>query len=509
MAEAALEGRVLGGRYRLRTLLAVGGMGAVWAAEDAVLGREVAVKVLGEALAGDRRAELRLRREARAAGRLAHPGIARVLDLGEDAGRPYLVMELLHGESLAARLARAGPLEPAEAVRVVAAAADALEVAHGAGIVHRDVKPGNVFVTGAGDVKLLDFGIASAANEAALTGGDLLGTAAYLAPERVLGHDATPAADVYALGVLLYELLAGRPPFAGDTGTALAMAHVHARPAPLDAVAPRVPPALTAACERALAKDPAARPPSAAALAALLRSSITPAHAPAPAPAPPPPAPAEAAAAPAPRPLVPAAFAMAGAPTPAHGAATPAYPPPAAAGSSTAPHPRSAAVGAPTPAQRQAAAAGPSTAARRQAAAVGAPTARGAAGRRRRRRGAWVAAAALLLAALLAAVPSVGLLPVGGREPAGPGGQAPAGGQPPAGGQTPADGLAPAGAQGPAGGGGLGAAGSGQAAPPAGVADRPGHDPGDEDGGDGGGGDDGGGSGGSGGSGGGGSSGSG
>jgi serine/threonine-protein kinase len=274
MAEAGLAGRVLGGRYRLRRLLAVGGMGAVWAAEDAVLGREVAVKVLGEALAGDRRAALRLRREARAAGRLVHPAIARVLDLGEDFGRPYLVMELLHGESLAARLERAGPLAPAEAVRVVVAAADALEVAHRAGIVHRDVKPGNVFVTSGGDVKLLDFGIASTAGDAALTGGDLIGTAAYLAPERVLGHDATPAADVYALGVLLYELLAGRPPFAGDTGPALAMAQVHARPAPLGAVAPLVPPSLAAACERALAKDPAARPPSAAALAALLRSAV-------------------------------------------------------------------------------------------------------------------------------------------------------------------------------------------------------------------------------------------
>jgi len=108
MAEPGLGGRVLGGRYRLRSLLAVGGMGVVWAAEDAVLGREVAVKVLGDALAGDRRAALRLRREARAAGRLVHPAIARVLDLGEDAGRPYLVMELLHGESLAARLAHAG-----------------------------------------------------------------------------------------------------------------------------------------------------------------------------------------------------------------------------------------------------------------------------------------------------------------------------------------------------------------------------------------------------------------
>jgi serine/threonine-protein kinase len=263
---------VLGGRYRLRARLAAGGMGAVWVADDAVLGRQVAVKVLGEALAGDGLAAERLRREARAAARLGHPGVARVLDLGEDGGRPYLVMELLRGESLAGRLARAGALPPAEAARVVAAAADALDAAHRAGIVHRDVKPGNVFLTRDGEVKLLDFGIASASNEAALTGGDLIGTAAYLAPERVLGHDATPAADVYALGVLLYELLAGRPPFAADSGMALAMAHVHARPVPLPEAAPSVPPSLAAACEQALAKDPAARP-AAATLAALLRST--------------------------------------------------------------------------------------------------------------------------------------------------------------------------------------------------------------------------------------------
>jgi uncharacterized membrane protein YgcG len=426
MAETGLEGRALGGRYRLRSLLAVGGMGAVWAAEDAVLGREVAVKVLGEALAADRRAALRLQREARAAGRLEHPGIARVLDLGEDAGRPYLVMELLHGESLAARLARAGPLAPAEAVRVVAAAADALEVAHRAGIVHRDVKPGNVYLTGGGDVKLLDFGIASAANEAALTGGDLLGTAAYLAPERVLGHDATPAADVYALGVLLYELLAGRPPFVGDTGTALAMAHLHARPAPLGAVAPRVPPALAAACERALAKDPAARPPSAAALAALLRSTVAPG--------------------PVPRPLVPAGPAA-----------------PAEAGTPTPVHP-------PAPLHRPA--------------ASGAPTTRGAAAGVRRRRGAWVAAA-LVLAALLVAVPAFGILPLGGREPAGPGVQTPLGGSAPTSGRAPAGGRASTDGQAPAG-GGLGAAGPGRQETPGGVVNRPGHDPGDEDGGDGG-----------------------
>ena len=268
MTEVA--GRLLGGRYRMEALLASGGMGEVWAARDLLLDRAVAVKVLGGAFAGDGRAAERLRREARAAGRLEHPAIAQVFDLGEDGGRPYLVMELLEGESLAERIARAGPMGPAEAARVVAAVAGALEAAHRAGVVHRDVKPGNVFLTSDGGVKVLDFGIASAAGDTALTTGDLLGTAAYLAPERALGHQATAAADVYALGVVLYELLAGRRPFEAGSDIELAMAHINADPVPLAMVAPSVPPPLAAACQQAMAKDPAARPRSAAAFARLV-----------------------------------------------------------------------------------------------------------------------------------------------------------------------------------------------------------------------------------------------
>jgi serine/threonine protein kinase len=265
----------LGGRYRLRAFLAAGGMGAVWAAEDAMLGRPVAVKLLGEWLAGDPVAAERLRREARAAARLVHPNVARVLDLGEQDGRPYLVMELLEGESLTAMIRRSGPLAPAEAARIAGAVADALHAAHQAGVVHRDVKPGNLFLTADGDVKVLDFGIAAAAWEASLTGGELIGTAAYLAPERALGREATPAADVYALGVVLYEMLSGRPPFSGEAGLALASAHIHARPVPLRQAAPWVPAPLAVACERALAKDPAERPASAAAFADLLRATTT------------------------------------------------------------------------------------------------------------------------------------------------------------------------------------------------------------------------------------------
>jgi eukaryotic-like serine/threonine-protein kinase len=266
-----MDGRRLGGRYRMGELLATGGMGEVWAAHDLLLDRPVAVKVLGGALAGDGRAAERLRREARAAGRLEHPSIARVLDLGEHDGRPYLVMELLEGESLATRIDRAGPMPPDEAARVVAAVADALEAAHAAGVVHRDVKPGNVFLTSAGEVKVLDFGIAWCAHDAALTTGELLGTAAYLAPERVLGHRATPAADIYALGVVLYELLAGHRPFDADSEVELAMAHVNATPPSLREAAPSAPPFLIAASCQAMAKDPSVRPPSAAAFANLVQ----------------------------------------------------------------------------------------------------------------------------------------------------------------------------------------------------------------------------------------------
>jgi serine/threonine-protein kinase len=269
---ATADSPCLGGRYRMGALLGTGGMGEVWAGQDLLLDRAVAVKVLGGALAGDSRAAERLRREARAAARLDHPNIARVLDLGEHDGRPYLVMELLEGESLAARIDRAGPVPPDEAARIVAAVADALEAAHQAGVVHRDVKPGNVFLCSTGVVKVLDFGIASAAGDAALTTGDLIGTAAYLAPERALGQRATPAADVYALGVVLYELLAGHRPFEAGSEVELAMAHVNADPPSLRQAAPSTPGFLVAACHNALAKDPSDRPPSAAAFAQLVRA---------------------------------------------------------------------------------------------------------------------------------------------------------------------------------------------------------------------------------------------
>jgi eukaryotic-like serine/threonine-protein kinase len=261
------------GRYRLVRQLGVGGMGEVWEADDTVLGRRVALKVLVQELANDARATRRFVREARATAKLTHPNVTRVYDFGRDGGLPYLVMELLEGDTLADRLA-GGPLPPAEAARIGAAVADALDAAHSRGIVHRDVKPSNVVLTPAGEVKVMDFGIAAAADETqSTTGSGLYGTAAYISPERAAGQAATPAADLYSLGAVLYELLTGRPPFLGDSPVLVVRAHLHEQPRPVRELAPWVPTQLADVCEAALAKDPTQRPSSAARLAMHLRAA--------------------------------------------------------------------------------------------------------------------------------------------------------------------------------------------------------------------------------------------
>jgi eukaryotic-like serine/threonine-protein kinase len=268
---------LLGDRYRLVRMIGSGGMGTVWEAGDETLGRPVAVKVLSESLAAGERAVRRFEREAQAAARLSGPYIAAVYDFGRSEGRPYIVMELVRGETLADRLAREGPLPPQEASRIARQVAEALEEAHRAGIVHRDVKPGNVMLTPAGDVKVMDFGIAAAAwAERVTTSGLVLGTPSYLAPEQAKSEKTTPASDVYALGAMLYELVAGRPPFVAESPVALALAHIREAPRPLDQVAEGVPPNIASASMAALAKDPAGRPPSAAAFASMLREPTLP-----------------------------------------------------------------------------------------------------------------------------------------------------------------------------------------------------------------------------------------
>jgi eukaryotic-like serine/threonine-protein kinase len=256
---------VIADRYRLESRIAGGGMGEVWRAVDQVLGRPVAVKLLRGEYAGHAETLTRFAAEARHAASVSHPGIAHTYDYGETGrqGLPYLVMELVDGPSLAGILA-GGPLDPAQTMEVVSQAAAGLAAAHGAGLVHRDVKPANLLVSPDGTVKITDFGIAHAAGSAPITRtGVLMGTPAYLAPERTMGRPATPASDLYSLGIAAYECLAGTPPFTG-TAMEVALAHQHR---PLPPLPPHVPAETAALIAGLAAKDPAARPASAAEVA--------------------------------------------------------------------------------------------------------------------------------------------------------------------------------------------------------------------------------------------------
>jgi eukaryotic-like serine/threonine-protein kinase len=267
---------LMGGRYRLIRKMAAGGMGHVWDAEDTVLHRVVAIKMLSEGLSSDPNSAERFRREAQAAAGLSHPNVAGVFDYGEDDGTQFIVMELIEGETLAERIARVGRLGPAEATQIAVQVASALDAAHEAGVVHRDIKPGNVMLTPQGEVKVLDFGIAAAAGPSLTATGFTIGTATYLSPEQAAGERATPASDVYSLGVVLYEMLAGRPPFHGESPVAVAAAHVSREVPSLIEQVPDLPPHVAQACEQALAKDPAARPPTAGAFRQMLEAPSEP-----------------------------------------------------------------------------------------------------------------------------------------------------------------------------------------------------------------------------------------
>ena len=226
--------RALAGRYELIDMIGRGGMGTVYRAVDPVLGRSVAVKLLaGSAADNDPVSVARFEREARAAAAINHPAIVSVYDAGADDGRLFIVMELITGRSLETILGADGPFDPARAIEIVARVADALAAAHAAGIVHRDIKPANIMVATDGAVKVLDFGIARAIDGTALTQhATVLGTAAYISPEQALGEPADQRSDVYALGCVLYAMLAGRPPFTGDSAAAILnqQANVAARP---------------------------------------------------------------------------------------------------------------------------------------------------------------------------------------------------------------------------------------------------------------------------------------
>jgi serine/threonine-protein kinase len=265
------------GRYRLERRLGVGGMATVQLAFDTRLERRVAVKLLAEHLADDSAFVSRFRREALAAARLVHPNIVQVFDFGLDDSthRNFIVMEFVDGKSCAEILREEGTLRPDAAVDVLGQACRGLDYAHRNGVVHRDVKPGNLLRSTEGMVKLADFGIAKAAEDSDITKvGSVLGTAAYLAPEQARGEPAGPASDMYALGVVAYQLLAGRLPYDAASLTDLARLQETGPPARLDEIEPDVPAALAAAVARALHRDPERRYADAAEMETALRDGL-------------------------------------------------------------------------------------------------------------------------------------------------------------------------------------------------------------------------------------------
>ncbi len=266
-------GVTLGGRYRLDERIAGGGMGDVWRGTDEVLGRTVAVKILLPALLDEPGFAERFRGEARTMATINHPGVVDVYDYGSDQQLAFLVMEYVEGDALSRTLSRVGRLTPARTMALVAQAADALQAAHANGIVHRDVKPGNLLVRPNGTLVLTDFGIARSAMVGQLTvAGSVLGTASYISPEQASGAVATAASDVYALGVVAYQCLSGHRPFDGATPIEIAMKHVRDNPRPLPA---DIPPAVRSIVDRAMAKDPGARWPTAAAMAGVARQAAS------------------------------------------------------------------------------------------------------------------------------------------------------------------------------------------------------------------------------------------
>jgi serine/threonine-protein kinase len=261
-------GQILGGRYRLIELLGQGGMATIYRAADTGLERDVALKLLRSEYLRDPDFSSRFRQEAQSAASLSHPNVVTVYDYGEDPSGPFIVMELVDGEDLATILRRSGALPPRQAARIAAGVARALAAAHASGIVHRDVKPGNVLIGRDGRVKVVDFGIARAVAEAQITlPGTTLGSVHYFSPEQARGDPATAASDIYSLGIVLYEMLTGVRPWEGDSAASVALARLSG-PIP-DPAAGRgsVPPELAAITRTALAREPADRFPSASAMA--------------------------------------------------------------------------------------------------------------------------------------------------------------------------------------------------------------------------------------------------
>jgi serine/threonine protein kinase len=266
--------RVLNSRYEVESRLGEGGMAKVFAGTDRLLGRKVAVKVLSSQYAQDKTFVERFRREAQAAAGLNHPNVVSVFDTGSDDGVHYIVMEHVEGRTLADIIGEEGALRPARAVEIAVDVCRALSSAHEKGMVHRDVKPGNILLTPDGGVKVADFGIARVASGEPLTvTGSVMGTASYLSPEQARGGSIDARSDIYSLGCVLYEMFTGKTPFAGDSLVSIAYKHVEEEPTAPSLVNPAVPAGLSAVVTKAMAKDPADRYQSADEMAGELREA--------------------------------------------------------------------------------------------------------------------------------------------------------------------------------------------------------------------------------------------
>ncbi|HEV2784996.1 MAG TPA: protein kinase, partial [Solirubrobacteraceae bacterium] len=267
------ENTLVDGRYRVRDRIGSGGMADVYDAEDVNLGRDVALKLLHRRFARDDQFVERFRRAASSAARLQHPNVVGVYDRGEHDGTYYIAMERLEGRTLKELIVEEAPLDQRRVIALGLQIAEAAQFAHENGVIHRDLKPHNVIVGADDQLKVTDFGIARAGASEMTETGSIMGTAQYLSPEQAEGHAVTAASDVYSIGIVLYEMVAGRVPFEADSAVSIALKHLTEAPAPLAEFRPDVHPALEAVILRALVKDPAARYESAADLAADLRAA--------------------------------------------------------------------------------------------------------------------------------------------------------------------------------------------------------------------------------------------